>query len=541
MNIKPYLPIPNLLFDQVSQLISAFIQELENKTKFYQNQVKIYIQSDLDLPQCNPGLNHGRSSYSLGETGSVISQSAIILDTICTVLQADFLLHIQYDPVWKIWEIVRHSAEYKDDRDLIYDSFQLLKYDFLETINIEAILEQGNEGVYKLIYDDEAQINKAYLLMSLSQFAAQTCDYGNQSHMFIYVSGVPMGDQQNRFFNRNPEFLNNIYAYLITSFYEQACQLYQLDTTNLKDTCNAIKAGTLDCLRSRYGFVSQLLYKRRFDLFTMALERIEIHFEPIFNLDEMCIHGWEALARDPLTTQAPIHLFKAAELWGFQFTVELDKQLLRKAIITYGDLLRKNPEVQTLFLQVNVYPETLMSQSYFDLLKALLQGGKKVISGRKLVLEISEKKGLPFCSENPDDIISMDRFKSRLAQYTETFGVKFGIDDFGVGHSSIHRFTALKPPYIKIDREILHQEPFDAVVRFIKEVVHFANPLNPSDIIVEGVDVTSPITLKRLKDLGVHFVQGYLIGKATPDIYSHLDRDKIEVLLRSLQDQRHRP
>jgi EAL domain-containing protein (putative c-di-GMP-specific phosphodiesterase class I) len=163
-----------------------------------------------------------------------------------------------------------------------------------------------------------------------------------------------------------------------------------------------------------------------------------------------------------------------------------------------------------------------MASTFFDELKELTQGAGKLIESYNLTLEISEKKQLPFCSDNPRSPISLETFKQRLNEYVSKLGIGFGLDDFGVGYSSVHRFTGLNLPFIKIDREILYQEPFDAVIRFVQEVINFAGSENRSEIIVEGLDASSPISLQQLKDLGVRFVQGYLIGKATVDLNPHL-------------------
>ena len=172
---------------------------------------------------------------------------------------------------------------------------------------------------------------------------------------------------------------------------------------------------------------------------------------------------------------------------------------------------------------VNVYPESLMVTEYFEQIRQLTEGQNPIIDPNYLILEISERKNIPFDFKNPTDTISLDAFKERLTQYTKELGIQFGIDDFGVGYSSVHRFTALNLPYVKIDREILHQKPFDAVIRFVKEVLAFANPQTQAEIIVEGIDTASPVGIQHLKSLGIRFVQGYLIGEAHADPNYHRD------------------
>jgi EAL domain-containing protein (putative c-di-GMP-specific phosphodiesterase class I) len=314
--------------------------------------------------------------------------------------------------------------------------------------------------------------------------------------------------------------LNDQFTYLAVHFYRVALKFYRPQCGEIQWQARIIESQILDSLKSRYGFVPKLLYERRFQLFQAGLEETTIHFEPIFDLEKMSIHGWEALARDPVTQKAPVDLFDAAELWGLEFTVTLDTTLLYKAVQSFEKYLRLYQyelDLVSVPLFVNVYPESLMSPVYFDQVKQIMNRQKKLLKSHHLTLEISEKKQLPFAADDPYHPISLETFKDRLMIYTEELGIQFGIDDFGVGYSSVHRFTGLNLPYVKIDREILHQKPFDAVIRFVKEVIDFANPYAQSQIIVEGIDHASPIGLDQLKALGIRFVQGHLIGRATAD------------------------
>jgi predicted signal transduction protein with EAL and GGDEF domain len=83
---------------------------------------------------------------------------------------------------------------------------------------------------------------------------------------------------------------------------------------------------------------------------------------------------------------------------------------------------------------------------------------------------------------------------------------------------------------VKIDRDILHHPPSDVIIRFVHELVG-ANNLNPSNVIVEGVDETTPISLHRLKEIGVSYIQGHIVGKPEPEIY-RLTQEKSEFLKR---------
>ena len=55
------------------------------------------------------------------------------------------------------------------------------------------------------------------------------------------------------------------------------------------------------------------------------------------------------------------------------------------------------------------------------------------------------------------------------------------------------------------------------------------NNLYPPNVIVEGVDETTPINLHKLKQLGVTYVQGHIVGKPQPEVY-RLSQEKYQEL-----------
>ncbi|WP_414553503.1 hypothetical protein [Anabaena sp. CCY 0017] len=71
------------------------------------------------------------------------------------------------------------------------------------------------------------------------------------------------------------------------------------------------------------------------------------------------------------------------------------------------------------------------------------------------------------------------------------------------------------------------------IINFVQQIVARANPLDPAKVIVEGLDDNSPVTLRHLKDLGVSYVQGHIIGKAEQDVY-RLSPEKSEFLKKSI-------
>jgi EAL domain-containing protein (putative c-di-GMP-specific phosphodiesterase class I) len=324
--------------------------------------------------------------------------------------------------------------------------------------------------------------------------------------------------------SNNTYFYTDIYGKIISSFY-QAIENQLLEPS-------LIEAAILDELKQSFGFVSSSLYERRLELFCQRLQQMVIYFEPVLHLgrDDLFISGWEALARNPESLSSPSELFKAAELWGSNYILKLDQYFLITAVKSYRqarDQRQRRPN-DVVPLSVNVYPETLIREEYFDTLNQLIQ--EHAIAPRNLILEISEKSELPQFQNGIRLDNPLTSFKNCLVQYVRKLNIRFAIDDFGVGYASVSRLAGLNPSHVKIDREILHHEPCHIIIKFVHEMVG-VNNLNPASVIVEGIDENSPVSLRLLKKLGVSYIQGHIVGKSQPEIY-RLTQEKIEELRR---------
>ncbi len=327
---------------------------------------------------------------------------------------------------------------------------------------------------------------------------------------------------------RNSHLLGNAYGRILSSF-------YQSSQTFLQPAL--VEAAIIDALKKDFQFVSESLYERRFQLFCERLQKMVVYFEPVICIDanEFFISGWEALARDTESLTAPVDLFEAAELWGSRFKIELDQYFLRVAAKSYKEA-RKSKQRRpndVVPLSVNVYPESLVRTAYFETVREIL--AEDIISPRNLILEISEKSELPEFDngirlENP-----LAFFKNKLLEYVHQFNIRFAIDDFGVGYASVSRLAGLNPCHVKIDREILHHQSSDLIIRFVHQIVK-DNNLYPPNVIVEGVDEETPISLYQLKKIGVTYIQGHIVGKPEPEIY-RLSQEKYEELQKMISGE----
>jgi EAL domain-containing protein (putative c-di-GMP-specific phosphodiesterase class I) len=322
-------------------------------------------------------------------------------------------------------------------------------------------------------------------------------------------------------------WLSEVCGHMLTALHVATCGLTTLDAI-------VVEAAILDELRQHYGFMPSSLEQRRFELFGDRLCQMEIHFEPVLRLDPdyPYIDSWEALARDPHQDCAPVDLFAAAEMWGDRFMAHLDAALMRQAVSRYREACqypsgRRQEDIRE--LSVNVYPPSLVNDEYYEAIRQVILD--RLIQPEKLILEISEKLPLPNAPA-----ASIDSFKQHLGRYVRDLKVGFSIDDFGAGHASVARLAGLNPSHVKIDRDLLYQErlPAEITLRFVLDLAS-STRLRAPKVVVEGFEENSPMSLGALYRLGIRYVQGHIIGKASPQLH-RLGKERSRFLRQLIQE-----
>ncbi len=447
------------------------------------------------------------------------------IDNLITKLKSTTRNYSTIDENLTILNIIQHSSaadcvfvlsnsQERWNIKLQSDAITNLGTNYLEKLNsilfsgidYKSIFNPRYHGIYR-IYEDTQGSSKAFIIVPLQNLpeAEVMVIWGLEVESYL---------------------LTDIYGKIVSSFYK-ASQTKLLQP-------ELIEATILDELKRDFGFISSSLYQRRLNLFCQRLKQMIVYYEPVLHLepDDLFISGWEALARNPESFTAPSDLFTSAELWGSRFIVELDQHFLRVATDSYRHArkIKQRRASDIVPLSVNVYPESLMRTSYFETLQEILKG--QVIAPRNLILEISEKSELPHEHNGIRYQNPLQAFKNRLIEYVSKLKIRFAIDDFGVGYASVSRLAGLNPSHVKIDRELLHHDSSHIIIRFVHELVG-SNNLNPAKVIVEGVDETVSISLRTLREIGVSYIQGHMVGKPEPEVY-RLTQDKYDELKKRL-------
>jgi len=207
---------------------------------------------------------------------------------------------------------------------------------------------------------------------------------------------------------------------------------------------------------------------------------VKLVFQPIIDVQlDQCI-AYEALGRDPQGKLNILDIFKRYQAIG---------QLTELKCFCFRSTLKIAQEVglERVFINVD-----------FNMLNQLPLAPKP--SGIDVILEISELEAL-------HDIDN----RLKIARKWKAMGFKFAIDDFGAGFISLPFVAQLIPDYIKLDRSTILQAVSSEKFRgFLKHLLPALRMYSTEGIIAEGVETEKE--LRVVKDIGIYFVQGFLLG-----------------------------
>ncbi|MGE6755369.1 EAL domain-containing protein [Rossellomorea sp. NPDC071047] len=240
----------------------------------------------------------------------------------------------------------------------------------------------------------------------------------------------------------------------------------------------------------------------RFMLLMKHREMVEViqngefisHLQPIIDLSDYSLLGYESLLRagDQSKSINPGQLFEVAAITGFHSMLD---QKARKSAIECR-IGQVNPGIKSFinFLPSTIYNPEFCLRHTFQIVNEL------GLNPEDLVFEVVE-------TEKIEDV---EHLKSVLDVYKRE-GMKVALDDVGSGFATIEMLTLLKPDYVKIDRSFInHCDSVPENQEFLHKVMQIATELNIL-VLAEGIERKEELLF--CKKIGVHYAQGYFIGK----------------------------
>lgn len=222
------------------------------------------------------------------------------------------------------------------------------------------------------------------------------------------------------------------------------------------------------------------------------------YFQPIISLEDEGILGYEALNR-PLFNEA----FSSTEQF-YDFVGQSSKlfemeKLCRHLAVHRFDNQLTDQDYSKLLLFINVNPHVLSDPS-FSSGKTLEILNHLRLQPHQIVLEVTEKGAV---HDYPEFLKALTYYRNQ--------GFRIAVDDAGTGYNSLKTLVYTQPEFIKMDRSIIHGI---SIHRYQQEMVDllldYANRVK-TKVIAEGIETREDYDY--LRQLGLHFGQGYFIGK----------------------------
>jgi diguanylate cyclase (GGDEF)-like protein/PAS domain S-box-containing protein len=222
----------------------------------------------------------------------------------------------------------------------------------------------------------------------------------------------------------------------------------------------------------------------------------ELHYQPLYDLRDRSITGFEALLRWSPPGRAmvpPGEFISAAEESGL--IVPIGEWVMREALMHAKTWQTAG---RPLMVAVNVSANQLARSNFVERLRRLIHDIG--IDPALVELEVTESVII----EGAGDA------RGALDQIA-ALGVGIAIDDFGTGYSGLAYLKRLPIDTVKIDQSFVRDltvDPDDAAI--VTAIVVMAKSLGV-DVIAEGVETEEQ--LAHLIALGCHRAQGYLLAR----------------------------
>ncbi len=229
-------------------------------------------------------------------------------------------------------------------------------------------------------------------------------------------------------------------------------------------------------------------------------DALRLVFQPELQLTSGAITQLEALVRwkhPVLGDLSPAEFVPIAEHTGS--ARHLTSWALARAIRQLAEWHAAGLDIN---VAVNLSAPDLMDPQLVEEIQACLHECN--VQPSRLVLEITESA-----------VMRDPALAARHMRLLKLAGVRFAMDDFGTGHSSLSQLSRLPLDQLKIDRGFItyaHERAADATI--VKSTIELAHNMGLT-VVAEGVE--SAATVQLLRTLGCDLVQGeYISGPLSP-------------------------
>ncbi|MBS0581283.1 MAG: EAL domain-containing protein [Proteobacteria bacterium] len=240
-------------------------------------------------------------------------------------------------------------------------------------------------------------------------------------------------------------------------------------------------------------------HRRRLTLVTdlgTAIEQdaLTLVYQPKVDMTHRSVRSLEALVRwthPQLGAISPAEFVPLAERTGG--ARRLTRWVLAAAIRQLGAWRREGIELD---LAVNLSAPDILDPELGDEILKLLRQHR--VDPTRLILEITESA-----------VMGDAQAAVRNMQLLRIAGLRFSLDDFGTGHSSLSQLSVLPVDELKIDRSFIALADSGAVT-ILTSTIELGHSMGLK-VVAEGVEDAAAWNL--LRRLGCDYAQGYLISR----------------------------
>jgi len=225
---------------------------------------------------------------------------------------------------------------------------------------------------------------------------------------------------------------------------------------------------------------------------------LRAHYQPIVQLKDGKVVAHESLIRLPANTplRNPDEFFKKARAEGL--TVKAEQACLDEGVRSWAG---HKPDTR-LFINLSAFAiiEMVDRLSVAGVLRALHAAA---ISPSAIVVEITEH----------EHVTDLPRLLATAAELRAT-GLRFALDDFGDGRSSLRLWSELRPEIVKIDKYFIRDVGTEPIkVQTLRGIARLAETFG-TRLVAEGIETQAE--LRVVRDLGIDYGQGYFLGRPQP-------------------------
>ncbi|SFN60800.1 EAL domain, c-di-GMP-specific phosphodiesterase class I (or its enzymatically inactive variant) [Pseudobutyrivibrio sp. UC1225] len=234
----------------------------------------------------------------------------------------------------------------------------------------------------------------------------------------------------------------------------------------------------------------------------MENDRIEVHYQPIFNIATNTFSSAEALVRIKLIDGSylqPNEFIPVAELTGR--IIPLSDAIYRRTLSFIKSYHIERIGIQ--HIELNLSVKQGESPTFTTKILQMLEDYQ--IDPELINLEITETSSLR----------SKERLHENMKKLEE-HGLCFSLDDFGSGSSNLNYIIDMPVSIVKLDK-LLSDEYFkdnDKAIAIVNAVIEMAHSIGLK-IVAEGIETQDQFD--AMKTLGVDFIQGFYFSKPLPE------------------------